>query len=138
MAVQGQSLCLLGSVAESFVGNVGLWPLHSRCEIIFYPVPFLYSFFFTFVLQPFSVFLLSNPPHTSTFLRPPPVPFPTPNPPFLSGFSLFSPTTLPLLLFPCLATVPLHLFQPILLSPPIPTFTLSILSFALFSCRMEF
>lgn len=97
-------LCLLGS---ALWGNVGSWPsLSSRCEIIFFPSTVSFCLL---------AFLLSVPLHTS--LRPPPVPFPTPNPLFVS-VSLFSLTTLPLLLFPCLATIPLHLFHPILLPLP--------------------
>lgn len=85
----------------------------------FFPLLFSYSFSLLFRLSFVS----------STSLHPPPVPFfffsfPTPIPGFLSP--LFSPTTRPLLLFPRLAAVPLHLFSnPLfffLCPPPVPSF----------------
>ncbi len=88
-----------------------------RCEIIFYPLPFLYSFlsfipFFCLLAVfcqlpctplPFFIHHLCLFPHLTQL--------------FVS-VSPFSPTALPLLLFPRLATVPLHLFHPILLLFP--------------------
>lgn len=133
MAVHGQSLCLLVQHWGELCGKCWLVALTLTLfkvwsHILPSSLPLQFVFFFPFLSL---AFLLSLPLYFSSYTT-------CASPHHLTqlfvSVSLFSPTKLPLLLFPGLATVPLHLFHPIL---PRHSFTLSILTCVLCSCRLE-